>query len=48
VIAQESLADCRAAGAARRAKEAGFFTRLQSGATTVELLSLDITSIGNS
>jgi 4-hydroxy-4-methyl-2-oxoglutarate aldolase len=48
VIARESLADCRAAGAARRAKEAGFFTRLRSGATTVELLSLDITSIGNS
>jgi 4-hydroxy-4-methyl-2-oxoglutarate aldolase len=48
VIREDDLADCRAAGAARRAKEAGFFTRLRSGATTVELLSLDITSIGNS
>jgi 4-hydroxy-4-methyl-2-oxoglutarate aldolase len=48
VIRQEDLAGCRAAGAARRAKEDGFFARLRSGATTVDLLALDVTSIENS
>jgi 4-hydroxy-4-methyl-2-oxoglutarate aldolase len=47
VIRQEDVEDCRAAGAARAAKEAGFFARLRTGATTVELLSLDVTSIEN-
>lgn len=48
VIRREDLEDCHAAGAARARKEAGFFARLQAGATTVELLSLDVSSIENS
>lgn len=47
VIRQEEMAACRAAGAARQAKEVGFFTRLRSGASTVELLSLDVSSIAS-
>jgi 4-hydroxy-4-methyl-2-oxoglutarate aldolase len=45
VIGQENLAACRAAALARAEKEAGFFTRLRDGATTVGLLSLDVSSI---
>jgi 4-hydroxy-4-methyl-2-oxoglutarate aldolase len=45
VIAAERLAGVRAAAAARTAKEAAFFTRLQAGETTVDLLSLDLSSI---
>jgi 4-hydroxy-4-methyl-2-oxoglutarate aldolase len=39
------LADVIAAGRARQAKEIVMFERLKAGATTVELLSLDISSI---
>jgi 4-hydroxy-4-methyl-2-oxoglutarate aldolase len=46
-IPREKLAACREAASARAGKEAGFFTRLRSGATTVELLSLDVSSIEN-
>jgi 4-hydroxy-4-methyl-2-oxoglutarate aldolase len=45
VIPAGELAACRAAAAARAGKEAGFFGRLRSGATTVELLSLDVSSV---
>ena len=45
VIAAERLAGVRAAAAARAAKEAAFFTRLRAGETTVDLLSLDLSSI---
>ncbi len=45
VIRAEDLASCRAAGASRAAKEARFFEQLQAGATTVGLLSLDISSV---
>ena len=47
VIAAGDLAACRAAGAARRAKEAGFLDRLRSGSTTVDLLALDTGPIEN-
>jgi 4-hydroxy-4-methyl-2-oxoglutarate aldolase len=47
-IAQEHLTECRAAAAARAEKEAGFFAKLRSGATTVDLLALDVSSIKNS
>jgi 4-hydroxy-4-methyl-2-oxoglutarate aldolase len=47
VIAQQDVPRCRAAGAARLAKEQEFFARLWAGATTVELLSLDVSSIEN-
>jgi 4-hydroxy-4-methyl-2-oxoglutarate aldolase len=47
VIRQEDLEDCRCAAAARARKEEGFFARLRAGATTVELLSLDVSSIEN-
>jgi len=46
-IAAGDLADCRAVGAARRAREAGFLTRLRSGASTVDLLALDTGPIEN-
>jgi 4-hydroxy-4-methyl-2-oxoglutarate aldolase len=45
VIGQDELAGVRAAAARRAEKEAGFFTRLRDGATTVDLLSLDVSSI---
>jgi 4-hydroxy-4-methyl-2-oxoglutarate aldolase len=41
VIPAGSLAAVREAGLAREAKEAGFFTALRDGKTTVELLNLD-------
>jgi 4-hydroxy-4-methyl-2-oxoglutarate aldolase len=47
VIAAGDLADCRAAAAARRAREAGFLARLRSGSTTVDLLALDTGPIEN-
>jgi len=47
VIPVSQLAACRAAAAARAGKEADFFARLRSGATTVELLSLDVSSVEN-
>jgi len=46
VIRPEDMAACRAAAAGRAAKEAGFFDQLRVGATTVGLLSLDVSSIG--
>lgn len=45
VIRSGQLQACRDAGAARAAKEAGFFDQLRTGATTVGLLSLDLSSI---
>lgn len=47
VIAARDLPACRAAGAARQAREQEFFARLRAGASTVGLLSLDVTSIEN-
>jgi 4-hydroxy-4-methyl-2-oxoglutarate aldolase len=44
-IRPEDMAACRAAAAARAAKEARFFDQLRTGATTVGLLSLDVSSI---
>ena len=41
----EALDDVVAAGRAREAKEAGFFTALRQGKTTVELLDLDASLI---
>lgn len=40
-LAQERLGACLEAGRRRMAKEADMFSRLQSGATTLELLHLD-------
>jgi 4-hydroxy-4-methyl-2-oxoglutarate aldolase len=40
-----ALTDVIAAGRTREAKELGMFERLKAGATTVELLGLDISSI---
>lgn len=45
VISPEALDDVIAAARAREAKELGMFDRLKAGATTVELLGLDISSI---
>jgi 4-hydroxy-4-methyl-2-oxoglutarate aldolase len=45
VIPAGSLAAVRAAGQARESKEAGFFTALRDGKTTVELLDLDASLI---
>jgi 4-hydroxy-4-methyl-2-oxoglutarate aldolase len=45
VISQEVLDDVITAARAREAKERGMFDRLKAGATTVELLGLDISSI---
>jgi 4-hydroxy-4-methyl-2-oxoglutarate aldolase len=45
VIPAGSLAAVREAGVAREAKEAGFFTALRNGKTTVELLNLDASLI---
>jgi len=45
VISQEVLDDVITAARAREAKELGMFDRLKAGATTVELLGLDISSI---
>jgi 4-hydroxy-4-methyl-2-oxoglutarate aldolase len=45
VIPAASLAAVREAGVAREAKEAGFFTALRDGKTTVELLNLDASLI---
>jgi 4-hydroxy-4-methyl-2-oxoglutarate aldolase len=47
VIAQALLEECRMAAVRRAEKEAGFLAKLRSGATTVELLSLDVGSIEN-
>jgi 4-hydroxy-4-methyl-2-oxoglutarate aldolase len=44
-IRPEDMTACRAAAAARAAKEAGFFDQLRAGASTVGLLSLDVSSI---
>jgi 4-hydroxy-4-methyl-2-oxoglutarate aldolase len=44
-IGPEALSDVIAAGRAREAKELGMFERLKAGATTVELLGLDVSSI---
>lgn len=44
-IRPEDMTACRVAAAARAAKEARFFEQLQAGATTVGLLSLDVSSI---
>jgi len=44
-IAPERLDDVIAAAQAREAKELGMFDRLKAGATTVELLGLDVSSI---
>lgn len=44
-IRPEDMAACRGAAAARAAKEARFFDQLRAGATTVGLLSLDVSSI---
>ena len=41
VVPAGSLAAVREAGEAREAKEAGFFTALRDGKTTVELLNLN-------
>lgn len=45
VIDRGQLKACRDAGAARAAKEGGFFDRLRAGATTTGLLSLDLSPI---
>jgi len=45
VLTAKALDDVIAAGRAREAKELAMFGRLKAGATTVELLSLDISSI---
>jgi 4-hydroxy-4-methyl-2-oxoglutarate aldolase len=44
-IRPEALSDVIGAGQAREAKELGMFERLKAGATTVELLGLDVSSI---
>lgn len=44
-INPEALDDVIAAARAREAKELGMFDRLRAGATTVELLGLDVSSI---
>jgi 4-hydroxy-4-methyl-2-oxoglutarate aldolase len=44
-IRSEALSDVIAAGQARESKELGMFERLKAGATTVELLGLDVSSI---
>jgi 4-hydroxy-4-methyl-2-oxoglutarate aldolase len=44
-IRPEDMTACRAAASARGAKEARFFEQLRAGATTVDLLSLDVSSI---
>jgi len=44
-IAPQMLTDVIAAGRTREARELGMFERLKAGATTVELLGLDISSI---
>jgi len=44
-IGPAALSDVIAAGRAREAKELGMFERLKAGATTVDLLGLDISSI---
>ncbi len=45
VIAHDHVADIRAGGEARAAKEQAFFAELRAGKTTVELLALDTTPI---
>jgi 4-hydroxy-4-methyl-2-oxoglutarate aldolase len=44
-INPEARDDVIAAARAREAKELGMFDRLRAGATTVELLGLDVSSI---
>jgi len=44
-VKPEAVSDVIAAGRAREAKELGMFERLKGGATTVDLLGLDISSI---
>jgi 4-hydroxy-4-methyl-2-oxoglutarate aldolase len=48
VIAADSLDSTLASGLERAAKEEGFFGELRAGQTTVELLSLDVSSIATS
>jgi 4-hydroxy-4-methyl-2-oxoglutarate aldolase len=45
VIAAGQLAQVRAAAARRAGQEAGYFTALRAGSTTVDVLGLDISSI---
>ena len=45
VVPGARLADVLAAGEGREAKEAAMFDQLRAGATTVELLGLDVSSI---
>lgn len=47
VIEGGRLTDVIAAGRAREEKEAGFFTALMAGSTTVELLELDASLVSN-
>jgi 4-hydroxy-4-methyl-2-oxoglutarate aldolase len=47
-IRPEKLADCRAAASSRAEKEARFFAELRAGATTVQLLKLDVSAVENS
>lgn len=47
-IRPEDLAKCLAAASSRAEKEARFFAELRSGATTVQLLKLDVTAVENS
>jgi 4-hydroxy-4-methyl-2-oxoglutarate aldolase len=45
VVPGAALTEVAAAGRARAEKEAGYFTALRGGATTLDLLSLDATPI---
>jgi 4-hydroxy-4-methyl-2-oxoglutarate aldolase len=45
VVPGDALAEVVEAGRARAEKEAGYFTALRGGATTVDLLGLDVTPI---
>jgi 4-hydroxy-4-methyl-2-oxoglutarate aldolase len=45
VIAVEQLAQVRAAAARRAEQEAGYFTALRGGATTVDVFGLDVSSV---
>jgi 4-hydroxy-4-methyl-2-oxoglutarate aldolase len=45
VIAREQLAQVRAAAARRAEQEAGYFTALRAGSTTVDVFGLDVSSI---
>jgi 4-hydroxy-4-methyl-2-oxoglutarate aldolase len=45
VIASRTMAAVRAAAARRAEQEAGYFTALRAGSTTVDVFGLDVTSI---